>query len=347
MSSQELRMQDVRKKARERVKARCRVCPVCDGVACAGEVPGMGGIGTGRSFQNNVAALAQQRLLMRVLHGANEPDTGMELWGRRLALPVLAAPVGSVAVNLGSDMRDADYATFLIRGCRAAGTLGSVGDGLDAATFETNISMIGDGGTSVIAFVKPWAAKEEISTRLDMAVKAGISICGMDVDAAGLTVLRRRGTPVSTQTPEELARVIKLAHARGIKFIVKGVMAVDEAVIAADAGADAVLVSNHGGRVLDHSPGTAEVLPAIADAVGGRVIVMMDGGVRTGVDVLKALALGAKLALICRPVVVAVHGDEQNGVVKYFAQIREELAQAMRLTGCANLSAISRRVLMA
>jgi isopentenyl diphosphate isomerase/L-lactate dehydrogenase-like FMN-dependent dehydrogenase len=178
-----------------------------------------------------------------------------------------------------------------------------------------------------------------------MAVKAGISICGMDVDAAGLTVLRRRGTPVSTQKPEELAKVIKLAHALGIKFIVKGVMAVDEAVIAADAGADAVLVSNHGGRVLDHSPGTAEVLPAIAEAVGGRVIVMMDGGVRTGTDVLKALALGAKLTLVCRPVIVAVHGDEQSGVIKYFAQMQDELAQAMRLTGCADLASITRRVL--
>jgi isopentenyl diphosphate isomerase/L-lactate dehydrogenase-like FMN-dependent dehydrogenase len=338
-------MQDARKKARDRVKSRCKVCPVCNGVACAGDVPGMGGIGTGVSFQNNVTALAQQRLLMRVLHGANEPDTTMELWGRKLALPVLAAPVGSVSVNLGSDMSDADYATTLVRGCRAAGTLASVGDGLDAATFEKNISMIGDGGASVIAFIKPWAAREEIVTRLDMAVAAGISICGMDVDAAGLTVMRRRETPVSTQTPEALAQVVKLAHARGIKFIVKGVMAEDEAVIAADAGADAVLVSNHGGRVLDHSPGTAEVLPDIADAVGGRVVVMMDGGVRTGADVLKALALGAHLTLICRPVVVAVHGDEQNGVVKYFAQLQDELAQAMRLTGCGNLAAVSRRVL--
>jgi len=338
-------MHEVRKKARERVKAKCRVCPLCNGVSCAGDVPGMGGIGTGASFQNNVTALAKHRLLMRVLHDANEPDTAMELWGRKLALPVLAAPVGSVAVNLGSSMSDAEYMKVLVRGCRAAGTLASVGDGLDAATFEKNISMIGDGGASVIAFIKPWAAKEEISLRLDMAAKVGISICGMDVDAAGLTVLRRRGTPVRTQTREELARVVKLAHSRGMKFIVKGVMAADEAAIAADVGADAVVVSNHGGRVLDHCPGTAEVLPAIADAVGGRVIVMMDGGVRAGADVLKALALGAKLTLVCRPVVVAVHGDEQEGVIKYFAQMRDELAQAMRLTGCANLAAIGRRVL--
>ncbi|MCL1985377.1 MAG: alpha-hydroxy-acid oxidizing protein, partial [Betaproteobacteria bacterium] len=226
-----------------------------------------------------------------------------------------------------------------------ANTLACVGDGLDAATFQENISTIGDSGASVIAFIKPWAAKEEIGMRLDMAIKAGIGICGMDVDAAGLTALRRRGTPVSTQTPEGLTQIIRLAHSRGIKFIVKGVMTVDDAVVAVDAGADAVLVSNHGGRVLDHSPGTAEVLPAIADAVGRRVVVMMDGGVRTGADVLKALALGAKLTLVCRPVVVAVHGDEQNGVVRYFTRMQDELTQAMRLTGCANLDSISRRIL--
>ena len=108
-------MQEVRKNARERVQAKCRGCPVCNGVVCAGDVPGMGGIGTGISFQNNVTALAQRRLLMRVLHGANEPDTALELWGRKLALPVLAAPVGSVAVNLGSSMSDAEYSTLLIR----------------------------------------------------------------------------------------------------------------------------------------------------------------------------------------------------------------------------------------
>jgi isopentenyl diphosphate isomerase/L-lactate dehydrogenase-like FMN-dependent dehydrogenase len=79
--------------------------------------------------------------------------------------------------------------------------------------------------------------------------------------------------------------------------------------------------------------------------VGNRVVVMTDGGIRSGADVLKALALGAKVVLICRPVVVIAHGDEQNGVGKYFAQIRDELTQAMRLTGCANVEAVTRRVI--
>ena len=117
------------------------------------------------------------------------------------------------------------------------------------------------------------------------------------------------------------------------------------AIIAADAGADAVLVSNHGGRVLDHTPGTAEALPAIADAVGKRVVVMLDGGIRSGADVLKALALGAHMTLICRPVMIAIHGDEENGLATYYAHIREELIQAMRLTGCADVASVTNRIL--
>lgn len=337
-------IKEIRKRARERVKERCRVCPICDGRSCAGDVPGMGGIGTGVSFQNNVKALAAQRLVMRVLHEANDPDTGTELWGRKLSMPVLVAPVGSVAANIGSGMADKDYITSLVSGCLEAGTMASVGDLPALENFTVSMSALGGNGRMVIPFIKPWPLAE-VEKRLDLAKEHGCDICGMDVDAAGLTILRRAAAPVGTKTPAELARVIKMAHERGFKFIVKGIMAADEAKIAVEAGADAVLVSNHGGRVLDHTPGTAEALPAVAEAVGKDTLVMLDGGVRSGADVLKALALGAKIVLICRPVLVAVHGDEEHGAATYLNMIKDELSQAMRLTGCVNLAAVSKRVL--
>lgn len=337
-------IKEIRRNARERIKERCRVCPICDGRACAGDVPGMGGIGTGASFQNNVKALASQRLVMRVLHEANDPDTGIELWGRKLSMPVFAAPVGSVAANIGSGMADKDYLTSLIANCLEAGTMASVGDLPALENFAVSMSALGGNGRMVVPFIKPWPLAE-VEKRLDLAREHGCDICGMDVDAAGLTILRRAAAPVSTKNPEELEKIIKMAHERGFKFIVKGVMAVNEAKIAVESGADAVLVSNHGGRVLDHTPGTAEVLPHIADAVGKVAVVMFDGGVRSGADVLKALALGAKIALICRPVLVAVHGDEEHGAATYLNVIKDELSQAMRLTGCANLASITPRVL--
>ncbi|CAK7000656.1 MAG: L-lactate dehydrogenase [Desulfovibrio sp.] len=338
-------MQELRKTARERVKSKCRVCPVCDGRACAGEIPGMGGIGTGSAFRNNITALAAFKLNMRVMHEANTPDVSCTLWDRKLSLPVLAAPVGNVQQNLGSDMDNADYTRKLIEGCVKAGTLAGIGDVPELDLFAKYMKLAGEYSKNVIPFIKPWVT-DAVAKRFDLAAEAGCDICGMDVDAAGLPHLRSLPTPAGVKTPKEMAEIIKAAHDRKIKFIVKGVMTADEAVIAADAGADAIIVSNHGGRVLDHAAGAAEVLEGIAEAVGHRLVVMADGGIRTGVDVLKILALGAKVSLICRPVAVILHGDENEAVPAYFTMIRSELSQAMQLTGCNDLASVTRRILL-
>ena len=337
-------MQEIRKKARERVKNKCRVCPVCNGVSCAGDVPGMGGIGTGASFQNNVKALAAHRLVMRVLHEANDPDSGTELFGQKISMPLLVAPVGSIGANMGTDMTDETYTRAVLRGCKETGTLASVGDLPNPDAFKATMSWIEGQAERVIPFIKPWGV-EGVIQRLEMAAAAGCKVCGSDVDAAGLTILRRAAAPVRVRTPKELEQIVRKAHDLGMKFIVKGIMAVDEAIMAADAGADGILVSNHGGRVIDHTPGAAEVLPGIAEAVGNRTVVMVDGGIRTGADVVKAIALGAKCTLVCRPICQVAHGDEEKGVGVYLAKLQDEIVQTMRLTGCANVAAITRRVI--
>ena len=97
--------------------------------------------------------------------------------------------------------------------------------------------------------------------------------------------------------------------------------------------------------MLDHTPGTAEVLPRIADAVKGKIKIMVDGGVRSGVDVLKMLALGADVVMIGRPVAIAALGGGKQGVVKYLAKIKAELTSAMVVTGCATINDIDPRIL--
>ena len=108
------------------------------------------------------------------------------------------------------------------------------------------------------------------------------------------------------------------------------------------AGAAGIIVSNHGGRVLDHTPATASVLPAIAEAVGDRMDILVDGGIRTGHDIFKALALGAKAVLIGRPFVTAVYGGAEEGVAAYAQKLKAELADCMQMTGCATLSDITK-----
>ena len=334
-------MKEIRQKARQRMKGYCRVCPVCDGKACAGEVPGMGGIGTGSAFSANVAALCDLRFNMRVIHGVTDPKTDVSILGRALSLPILAAPIGGVSFNMGGPVEEIDYVRAVLGGCRERGIMGCTGDGVPDFIHESGFSVIRSLEGWGIPFIKPWEDRE-LEEKLAKAADAGARIVGMDLDAAGLFTLRLMGRPVFPRPVEALSEMIRNT---GMKWILKGIMTPEEAQIAVEAGADGIVVSNHGGRVLDHTPGTAEVLAAVADAVGGTIAVLADGGVRSGADVLKMLALGADAVMIGRPFSVAAVGGLQEGVTAFIDQIRDELIQAMILTGSADASSVDRAIL--
>ena len=121
-------------------------------------------------------------------------------------------------------------------------------------------------------------------------------------------------------------------------------MTVKGALKAKEAGASAIVVSNHGGRVLDQCPATAEVLEEIVQAVGKDMKIFVDGGLRSGVDIFKALALGADAVLIGRPYVTAVYGGGAEGVATYTEKLITELADTMTMCGAHNLSEISREM---
>ncbi|MDJ0888106.1 MAG: alpha-hydroxy-acid oxidizing protein [Desulfobacterales bacterium] len=334
-------MKTIRTTARERMAGFCRVCPVCDGRACAGQVPGMGGLGTGSGFRANLAALAEWRLNMRVLHEASEPDPATRVLDIDLAMPVMAAPIGGVAFNMGGAVSEEDYIASKLKACQAGGIIGCTGDGVPTFIHEAGFAAIAELGGHGIPFIKPWE-DAELDTKLDKALATGTRVVGMDVDAAGLVTLRQMGRPVSPKSPDQIREIIARTPAR---FILKGIMTADQARLAVDAGAAAIVVSNHGGRVLDHTPGAAEVLPEIADAVSGQVTVLADGGIRSGADVLKMVALGADAVMIGRPFSVATVGGLEDGVRTYIDQIRTELISAMVLTGCRDLAAVGRHVL--
>ena len=164
----------------------------------------------------------------------------------------------------------------------------------------------------------------------------------MDIDGAGLITLAMFGKPVSPKTVEEIKEIV---NSTKLPFILKGIMTVDEAKLAVKAGVAAIVVSNHGGRVLDHSPGVADVLPDIADAVGGKITILADGGVRDGVDVLKMLALGADGVLIGRPFVTASFGGAREGVKLFIDGLKGDLKSAMVLTGCNSIKEISEKII--
>ena len=326
----------MRATAREQLKGFCRVCPVCDGRACAGEVPGMGGVGTAGAFKANMDALARVKLNLRTIHAVKEPDMSLTLWGRTLAMPILVAPITGSSYNMGGKMTEEDFIAEMVAGALQAGTLCMTGDGADPTMFGSGIKAGKANNGASIAIIKP-RTQDMIKGHLRTAEEAGLLATGMDVDGAGLVTMAMKGQPVGPKTPAELHEVIAATR---LPFIVKGVMTVDEAEAAVAAGAAAIVVSNHGGRVLDFTPGAAEVLPAIAACVKGKAIIFADGGVRSGADVLKLLALGADAVLVGRPMVVAAFGGGREGVALVHNQLKNELLQAMLLTGTADVKQV-------
>jgi L-lactate dehydrogenase (cytochrome) len=132
----------------------------------------------------------------------------------------------------------------------------------------------------------------------------------------------------------------------GGKLVLKGIQDVDDARRAVDSGADALIVSNHGGRQLDGAQSSIRALPPIADAVGSKIEVWMDGGVRTGQDVLKAVALGAKGVLIGRPFLYGLGAGGEAGVTQCLEILRKELDLTMAMCGKTRLADVDRGILL-
>ena len=335
-----MNMKEVRAKAKEKLKGWCRVCPQCDGRACAGEMPGMGGTGTGRAFMENVRALEAWQLNLRTLHKASEPDTSLELWGERLDMPVMGAPLAGAGPNLGDAVSEVELAESMHAGCREAGTLCWSGDGVKPEFYPVGLEAVKTFGRG-IPTIKP-REPLEIAIRIRQAEDAGATAVAIDVDAAGFLAMGKMGQPVGPISPVSLG---DLLESTSLPVILKGIMTADEASLAATLGVAGIVVSNHGGRVLDACPGTADVLPEIAAAVRGRMKIFLDGGIRSGSDVLKALALGADAVLVGRPLIVAAVGGGKEGVALSLRSFKAGLVSAMILTGVDNVRQVPNHIL--
>ena len=329
------------KNARENLNGSCRVCKVCNGVVCAGEVPGMGGKGSGSSFIENFKSLEKVKINMRIIHNVSKPDTSFELFGRKMTLPIFAAPVTGTTLNMGGGLTEKEYITSVVQGCIDSGIYAMVGDTAIDSFLMDNLEVLSNNSGNGIVFIKPWE-NDDIIRKIKLSEESGAFAVGVDIDACGLVTLSMHGKNV---VPKSIEEIKELKASTKLPFILKGIMTVEDAIMAVEAGVDAIVVSNHGGRVLDCTPGVAEVLPKIAEAVKGKVTILADGGVRTGIDVLKMIGLGADAVLIGRPFVTASFGGGKDGVKAYVNKVKSELESTMILTGCKTIKDIDSKVI--
>ena len=165
---------DVLKSARENLNGSCKVCKVCNGIACSGEVPGMGGKGTGSAFTENMKSLEKVKINMRVLHDVKNPNTSVEMFGKKMKAPIFAAPVSGTTLNMGGKYTEKEYISWVIEGCLKAGIYPMVGDTAIETFLTDNLEVLKEKNADGIAFIKPWE-NDAIISKMKLAEEGRIS----------------------------------------------------------------------------------------------------------------------------------------------------------------------------
>ncbi len=327
--------------AKKNIGPNCKVCPECNGLACGNKMPGPGSKAPGNGANDNWKAWRGIKLNMDTIVPDAPVDTGIEFLGKPLSMPLISAPVGSLKAqyNPTDDIRD--FNVCCAEAAERCGIASSFGDGLDARVFPHGCEVSKAHGGIAIPVINP-LNMETIMANLDTANAAMPFAVSVVVDSAGLPHLKKISPDAGSKSVEQLSELCKYAK---MPVIIKGVMTAQSALKAVDAGAAAIIVSNHGGRVLAGTPATAEVLPEIVDAVGGRAKIIVDGGIRSGVDIFRALALGADAAMICRPFLISYYGGRTEGIVSYIEKLRAELIDTMYMCGARSIADINRSMI--
>jgi len=328
---------EVKEIAKAKLLGICNVCPDCNGLACRGKVPGCGSKGEGAAFIDSRAFIKSIKLNMDAVHEHFEADTKISLFGKEFELPFCIAPVGGMSLNYGSVMSEYEYAKAVISGAKDKGIFAWTGDGPNDDIFYKPLEAIKEvkEGCAVVA-VKPWE-QEKVFARIKEAEEAGAIAIAMDIDAASLINLKLAGKPVYTKSEDELREIVRSTK---LPFIVKGVLTKDAAIRCANAGCYGIVLSNHGGRIMEDAAAPASLIPEIRAAAGDRLKIFVDGGIRTGSDIFKCIALGADCVMLARPFVTAAVGGGEEGVGLLIDKLSSELKETMLMTDSRNISSI-------
>jgi len=318
-----------------------------------------GGAGDEVTLRDNRAAFARQAIVPRVMGDVSGIDMSIEVFGRRWPTPIFIAPTAlqrmahpdgelatarsaasrgmtlTVSTSASTDMADIAevggprwFQVYLLAdpGARRAMIERAVEHGYEALVLTVDLARIG---------------RRERDLRIGFRIPEGVEIPNVAV-AAGVT-------------PEEVASVafvdrmtwadLEWLAGFGLPVVIKGILHPDDARLAIEHGAAAVQVSNHGGRQLDGAIASLDALPAVAEAVDGRIPILLDGGVRRGTDVLIAMALGSRAVGIGRPVIWGLAVDGQAGVGNVLDLLTNELENAMALAGAPTIADLTPELL--
>jgi isopentenyl diphosphate isomerase/L-lactate dehydrogenase-like FMN-dependent dehydrogenase len=296
---------------------------------------------TKATFHRNPRVFRQYLFRQKIFHDVSEPDISIDLFGHTLPIPAITAPVGSFSLISKDAERE------VAEGTERAGAMMFTSQ---AAKFDPT-GWRGAAKSPLVFMAYMNRGKDEVSEYAKTAEDLGFAAVGITMDTARPVKIGDE-VPLSTKdgkprkghrsTPKDIEW---LKQQVSLPVVVKGIMGADDARVAINSGADALVVSNHGGRILDFNRSALEALPEVVDAANGKIPVLLDSGIRSGGDIVKALALGAKAVLAGRPVAWGVGAFGARGVERVYAVFAEEMQRVLTMTGVARVRDVTKAIL--
>jgi len=289
---------------------------------------------TGFILKNNREIFEKYTFRQKAID-AVEPDLSVNILGLTLKSPIVmsAMTMPIPVIRKGGLMET-------VLGLGDAGSLLWTG-----TPVPENLKELADSGVPVAATVKPFTDRRKIFEALETVQKAGVAWVGLETDVGWGTKIRDRAV-VSDCSPLSLTEIKELKQSTDRPFVLKGILSREDALKAVEAGADAIVVSNHGGHTLDYLPHPFQVMDEIVGAVKGETEIIVDGGFRRGSDVLKGLAFGASLVGLGRPILWALAADGREGVKTLIEEMNKELLRILGMVGAKNVSEINSDILI-
>ncbi len=290
-----------------------------------------GGTETEFTLKRNRLSLEKIMLRLKVIHGLESVNTSVKILGQAVKTPIIVAPFA----NMARVHQEAEIA--IAKGAEKVGAMMFLGPAAASSVRQ----IVGAVGSPVVWNGEPLKDRQKLITLMKQAEQAGCSAVGLCADDfMGIKIKDTLRPLANSSLSAEMLREVRKETA--LPFVVKGIMTAEDALKAVDAGVDAIVVSNHGGRVLDCCQASIEVLPEIVKAVDGKCEILIDGGFRRGTDILKALALGAKGVLVGRPICWGLAAAGAEGVAQVLQILTNELIRTMMLTNVPDVGNIPR-----
>jgi len=293
------------------------------------------GVETEFVMRNNRRIMDNYTFRQKAIDAPQEPDTSSELLGVSLKTPVIMS-----AMTMPIPAITEDGLLKVARGLKHAGSLMWTG-----SPVPSDLKGLKDTGVPLAANVKPLKDRKKMYEAIDEMQSAGVDWIGIEIDSGqGTKVLDRQ--MVFDCSPLSFQELQKIRKAVDRPLIFKGILSTHDAIKAAEAGADGIVISNHGAHTIDYLPHPFQVMQSIVDEVGGKLAIMVDGGFRRGSDVLKGLAFGASLIGLGRPILYGLAADGEQGVREVVELITSELRRILSMVGINSVQSVSKDVLI-